>query len=774
MDLKTTTLLLLALVGTPAISQEARPEPQTAIEAKLRERLGRTGETPDIDLVMLGEDYSGAAPRGIRWSLDGSALLFDWKRWNEEERGTYRYDVARHLLERLPEDEDPPFADTDVLWAPGGGKGVAARDGDLFLVSGKGSVLRRLTDTQARETARVWSPDGRQIVFGRGDELFALDLEQTALRQLTRFGPAKKEKPKKGADAEFLAGEERRLLRLVDQWLRKEKRGEDKEERRRQKKGALYEIPKGFEVASVRVGPLLDRLYVVLRKKRKTTATLVPKYVTKDGYVATTKARPKVGSHRGPERLVTIDIATGKAQDVALPSGKREARVFGIRFSESGRHAVCTVRTWDNKDLYLISLEEGKAKPIQHVHDDAWVLYDFGGGFLPGREVVWFTSEKTGFRHVYTHDFQSGETRALTAGEWLVDRARYHRGLNRIVIHTTEVSPFERHAYLLDPATGVRERITEKEGWHEVVISPDGRSIAERYSFSNIPWEVYISDLQRRELGLRVTKSPSPAFSGRDWHVPAIERFRARDGTLVPMRVYAPDDPQPGGPAVVFVHGAGYLQNVHKRWSSYDREYMFHNLLRDAGYWVVDVDYRGSAGYGRDWRCAIYRRMGGKDLTDQVDAVTWLIENKGVAADRVGIYGGSYGGFITLMALFRTPDVFACGAALRPVTDWAHYNHGYTANILNVPKDDPEAYRFSSPIWHAQGLRGRLLICHGLVDDNVQVQDVMRLVQRLIELRKSGWELALYPVERHGFRDPASWADEYRRIRALFRESLKL
>ncbi|NOT62723.1 MAG: S9 family peptidase, partial [Acidobacteria bacterium] len=208
--------------------------------------------------------------------------------------------------------------------------------------------------------------------------------------------------------------------------------------------------------------------------------------------------------------------------------------------------------------------------------------------------------------------------------------------------------------------------------------------------------------------------------------------------------------------------------------SSYFREYMFHHLLMERGYLVLDVDYRGSAGYGRDWRTGIYRPMGGKDLSDHTDAVKYLVAENGVDSKRVGLYGGSYGGFITLMALFTEPEVFAAGAALRPVTDWAHYNHGYTANILNQPQDDAEAYKKSSPIYHAQNLKGALLICHGMVDVNVHYQDSVRLVQRLIELRKENWEFASYPVEDHGFVQPASWADEYKRILKLFETNLKL
>jgi dipeptidyl aminopeptidase/acylaminoacyl peptidase len=128
---------------------------------------------------------------------------------------------------------------------------------------------------------------------------------------------------------------------------------------------------------------------------------------------------------------------------------------------------------------------------------------------------------------------------------------------------------------------------------------------------------------------------------------------------------------------------------------------------------------------------------------------------------------------MTLMALFRAPDLFACGAALRPVTDWAHYNHPYTSNILNEPQSDPDTYRKSSPIYFAEGLKKPLLISHGMVDTNVFFQDTVRLVQRLIELRKENWELAVYPVEDHGFEDEASWADQYKRIFKLFEEHLK-
>jgi dipeptidyl aminopeptidase/acylaminoacyl peptidase len=315
-------------------------------------------------------------------------------------------------------------------------------------------------------------------------------------------------------------------------------------------------------------------------------------------------------------------------------------------------------------------------------------------------------------------------------------------------------------------------QITYMKGGHEVTVSPDEHWLAIRYSFSNQPWELY---LMRNEKGgemIRLTESTTEAFNNYPWREPEIIRFRARDGVEIPATLYQPEENRKNGAAVIFVHGAGYRQNVHCWWPHYYREHMFHYLLADNGYTVLAIDYRASAGYGRDWRTAIYRHMGGKDLEDQVDGAAALVDQYGIDAERIGIYGGSYGGFMTLMAMFKHPETFHSGAALRSVTDWAHYNQGYTAAILNTPVEDSLSYFRSSPIYYAGGLQGNLLMLHGMIDDNVHFQDIVRLSQRLIELKKENWELAVFPLEGHGFEEPSSWSDEYRRIFKLFQETL--
>jgi dipeptidyl aminopeptidase/acylaminoacyl peptidase len=367
------------------------------------------------------------------------------------------------------------------------------------------------------------------------------------------------------------------------------------------------------------------------------------------------------------------------------------------------------------------------------------------------------------------------DKKQLTSGKWEVTAVQLSRDGKNFHITSSEQSPFEQHFYRMPIAGGAREKLTGRVGGHTVVLSPDEAMLADVFSTSNRPPELYIQQNRASAESSKLTESPTKEWLAFNWIVPEIVMVPASDGIKVPARIYRPKDMRasPNGAAVVFVHGAGYMHNVHNYWSSYSREYLFNQYLASKGYIVLDMDYRASAGYGRDWRTAIYRWMGGRDLQDEVDGSKYLQKEFGVDPERIGIYGGSYGGFMTLMALFTAPKSFGAGAALRPVTDWAHYNHGYTARILNFPDADTLAYRRSSPIFFAEGLEDPLVILHGMVDTNVHFEDSVRLTQRLIELGKKGWSLAPYPVEDHGFVRPDSWTDEYTRIFDLFESTIR-
>jgi dipeptidyl aminopeptidase/acylaminoacyl peptidase len=441
---------------------------------------------------------------------------------------------------------------------------------------------------------------------------------------------------------------------------------------------------------------------------------------------------------------------------------------------------VLVVRADNNKDRWIARLdpETGGLTVLDRQHDTAWIggpgIGSYGGpgtvGWIPDSDRFYFQSEATGWSHLYTAHVATGDTTQVTSGAWEVQNARLSRDGSHWIVRSNAASPHQWDLGRVSVEDGTYTRLTSGDGSFSGAVSPDGQRLGLLYASTNRPPDLYLQEAAADVAMERVTRSPTDAWSQYDWRDPDITSFEASDGVDVPLQIFRPEDPN--GAAVLFVHGAGYLQNVVKDWTHYFREYMFHNLLTDRGYTVINVDYRGSAGYGRDWRTAIYRHMGGRDLQDYVDASAWLTETHDIPPERQFIYGGSYGGFLTLMALFRAPDHFGGGAALRSVTDWAHYNEVYTSNILNHPQTDSIAYARSSPIYHAEGLEDPLLMPHGLVDTNVQPQDIFRLTQRLIELGKTDWELALYPVEGHGFEEPSSWTDEYRRILQLIRTSV--
>jgi dipeptidyl aminopeptidase/acylaminoacyl peptidase len=277
----------------------------------------------------------------------------------------------------------------------------------------------------------------------------------------------------------------------------------------------------------------------------------------------------------------------------------------------------------------------------------------------------------------------------------------------------------------------------------------------------------------------RLTSTVPDTFAKRSWIEPKFIDIPSRDGKQIKSKIYLPagHNAKQKYPMVIFVHGAGYLQNVINGWNNYYREFMFNELLTQKGYVVLDIDYRGSAGYGRDWRTDVYDFLGGKDYDDHIDAIDFMIKNYGVDPKKVGVYGGSYGGFMAEMLAFRNPEKIAAAAALRPVADWKNYYASspvYTAQRLGFPDKNPAAYKRSSPISYADGLKTQLLILHGMSDDNVHVQDSVQLIEKLIRLNKTEYfQAMLYPSENHGFARPESWTDEYTRILAFFEKNLK-
>lgn len=466
----------------------------------------------------------------------------------------------------------------------------------------------------------------------------------------------------------------------------------------------------------------------------------------------------------------------------------RPVSSMGTRWSDSGRYAAVMLISHDNKDRWIVLVDTASQEPTltvaHHLRDEAWIGWGFNSfGFIPsnenGSDTLYYLSEESGYGHLYSHA-PDGTTTQLTSGNFEVRSLTFTRDGSLAYLRTNRTHPGIQELEQLNLKTNKLDSITDLKGTvSSYRLSPDESQAVISYSNINSPPELYLVDLEPNPLlqtpPKQLTHTITDEFKAANFQTPQIIAVSSTH-TEQPIytRLYLPDQTKFKGPRplVVFSHGAGYLQHANYEWSYYSREHMFHTILTNEGFIVVAPDFRASSGYGRDWRTAIYRNMGYPELEDFKDSIDWAVANHNGDASRVGIYGGSYGGFMTLMAMFLEPETYHAGAALRSVTDWRHYNHGYTSNILNTPDIDPQSYDISSPINHAEGLQGHLLMLHGMLDDNVVAQDIIRLSQRLIELEKENWELALHPIEPHGYHEPSSWLDQMRRIHKLFKDRL--
>ncbi|WP_341837595.1 prolyl oligopeptidase family serine peptidase [Chitinophaga pollutisoli] len=779
-------LTLLALLCWPlaAFSQQAQPL--------------------TVEKIMRDPKWIGTSPDNISWGIDGKTIYFNWNPDKAPADSLY----SIQLSQRKPVKTVP--ASRTQIQALQSGEYNQARtrlaytwQGDVWLRDLESGKDTRITQTSELETGAEFGFHDSRILYRRERNIYSWDLTTGATEQLTDFvmgaKPAKRSESVSDQE-QHLKNQQQELFEVL------------RERKAKSDAATAYNnhLPKpralrplyldDRSLNDARMSP--DGRFVVYRVFREGMArgAEIPTFVTDNGYTGSVRTNAKVGSPQSRYESFVYDREKDTSfaiRTLQIPgiydkpdyvkdyprrdTGKtaRPVIINGPYWSEKGTRAIVNIRAQDNKDRWIMLLDPatGTLTPLDRQRDEAWVAgpgINWGSLGWINEQTCWFQSEATGYSHLYTYNVATGKKTALTSGKFEVQDAQLSRDKNHFYITTNEVHPGEKQFYKLAVAGGKPERITTMGGAHTVSISPDEKWIAYRYSNSNHPWELYIQENKAGAKPEQVTNlAMSPEFRAYPWREANVITFTARDKADVYARLYTPETSKKNGAAVVFVHGAGYLQNAHKWWSQYYREYMFHNLLTDLGYTVLDIDYRGSAGYGRDVRTGIYRHMGGKDLSDQVDGAKYLVQQHGIDPKRIGIYGGSYGGFITLMALFTEQDAFAAGAALRSVTDWAHYNHGYTSNILNEPYTDSIAFRRSSPIYFAEGLKGKLLMCHGMVDTNVHFQDIVRLTQRLIELGKDGWELAVYPVEDHGFTEPASWTDEYKRILKLFENELQ-
>ncbi|MBC3880706.1 S9 family peptidase [Undibacterium sp. LX40W] len=764
-----------------------------------------------LEKIMSNTDWMGIAPERSYFSADGKYVYFLRKADGSEVRDTYRVPVAGGPAVKLSASERVSVESEQVFFSPDRSYAAWLRNGNLFVIKdGKKSQISRTGDM----SGLLGFVGHEQLAFRQDGKVNLFNLRSGETVTLVNIKNDDDPAAKKD-NADYLTLQQTRLFDII-----KKRETDKKEVEARQHELAsqsssaplpIY-LGKGREFRSFSLSPDGKHILLSTSAPRKDGRNdKMPHYVSADGYTKIDDVRSKVGTGEDANEFVyLIDIAANKAQklnleklaginedplldlkkDAAKRLGKAEPKAAvpravyvgfrGARWSLNGQKVAFQLFSADNKDRWILQIDtQNKEKDqwqlVHRLTDKAWVNDGDFNEMLWSRDhkTLWFLSEETGYSQLYT--YQDAQVRAITSGKYEMNRIQASRDGRWVYYRANKKHPGKHEIYRLSTDGKIDEALTDMNGGTDYELSPnEDRLLLTHSSITRQP-DLFVQATSPQAKATRLTDSTSKEFGQINWIVPDVVAVPSKHGAApIYSRVYQDTSKKTGEkkPAVMFVHGAGYLQAAHYGWSNYFREMMFHNLLVQEGYVVIDMDYRASAGYGRDWRNAIYQRMGTPELEDYLDGIDWLVENANVDRQRVGIYGGSYGGFMTFMAMFKT-DAFAAGAALRPVADWAHYNHGYTSNILNTPDVDPDAYLRSSPIEFAAGLKRPLLICSGILDDNVFFQDSVRMVQKLIELKNPNFEFAVYPIEPHGFREPTSWLDEYRRIFKLMEKEVK-
>ena len=782
-----------------------------------------SGNPLTLKEMMRDPDWMGRAPSRAWWSDGAGSILFERPHADGITEELVLVDLATGG-ERVVAD-----ADLSNMTRPGGdaspsrGQRVYSQDGDLFLWDQATRQVKRLTNTHARETNPLFMADEGSIQFLRNGRFVIHHLESNSEFEPRGFIFADEEQEETGQDdPDFRESQQERLVKTIQ--ARTHRSDTRKARREDVDKANTTQRPEDIRLGSGRsqrqasLSPSGKWVAITSSKESKRgKRDTMPRYVTDSSYVDTESVRIMVGeSETGTHVVMLTNLEDGTFHELDLSvlpeitndpldwldarnsnateatgddSGDekndepRAVRITSLKWSPDGQRLAMQIHSQDHKDRWIAQIdtasitdtEPPQLVPIHHLHDEAWICRSFNSmDWLHDGQGLWFQSEESGWGHLYRWDPNSGMITPLRDGSWETHRVTEGPADGLLWFIAGRDRPTEREVFTVDPASG---RIVQHTSFGQSVdafsLSPDGSRLLMQVSSAIHPPEIVVQETKPGSIARWLTESRSPEYLDLDLIEPRIIRIPSPHGADIWAKLYLPEEPaEATRPAVFFLHGAGYLQNADNQWSNYAREALFNMHLAQEGFVVLDIDYRASSGYGRDWRSAIYRNMGTPEVEDMQVAVDWLVANHQVDPTRVGAYGGSYGGFLVLMAMFTEPDLLACGAALRPVTDWAHYYDGYTRPILNTPERDPEAYRSSSPIEHAEGLSHPLLMCHGMEDNNVLFKDTVRLAQRLIELEKSDWEVAMYPMEAHGFKEHSSWLDEYRRIDQLFSDVL--
>ena len=785
-----------------------------------------------IEQAMADPDWIGPPVQHPYWSVDGQSVYYSLKQNGTQIRDLHRIGLADGK-DAIVGPEAMPAADgADAVFDRTHTRAAFVRNGDVFIRDVATARLTQVTRTAQRESAPQFSADGRALQYRSGNDWFVYDIAggiggPAAVVKAEKDPDAKK--PDDLADLQLKFFSTVREIKADRDAQKKHDEAFEKADPSRAPRPFYVGDDVRIEGTSLAPDGRWLLVFTTPKAYEKGKAGKLQHFVTESGYEEQQDERTRVGRNDpAPQSIVLLDLAEhaqyklaagdlpgihddplkaireenakrAKDDKTAKPDAdkkkdakddkpkERAIRIVsdaedggggGVEWSADGRNVAIQIRAIDNKDRWIATVDFGAHKLVtQHrLTDPAWINWSFNEfGWEKDDRTLWYVSEETGYAQLYAKS-PGGKASALTHGTFEVSAPVLSPDGKWFYVRANAEAPYAYDVYRVAAGGGELKRISSLKGLQEFGLSPDGRQLALLRSGPYLPPQVALVERGRRRRA-RSHRHAHGRVQG-DRVARAQDRrsaFDAHEAADLRQALRAEGFRR-------FEEVSGGALRARRRLHA-ERARAVAVLLPRAD--VPQPAQRARlrrARHGLPRQRRLRPRLAHRDLPPDgplpssrisSTACTGSKRTHSVDANRIGVYGGSYGGFMTLIAMFRAPDVFKAGAALRPVTDWTQYNHEYTSNILNDPQIDPIAYERSSPIEFADGLKGHLLIAHGMIDDNVLFEDSARLYQKLIELHKDNFEIAPYPMERHGFVHADSWLDEYKRIYRLFETSLK-
>ena len=716
-----------------------------------------------IERLFSSPDLSGTRPVALKFSPDGKRVTYLRGKENDlRQQDLWEYHIAdgvnRMLVdsrELVPEEELLDEVEkarrermriggkgiVEYVWAPDGKSILFPLAGDLYLYDLDASpdkAVRRLTATEAFETDAKVSDGGRYVSFVRNQNLFAIDIDSGEELQLTSDGGD----TIRNGMAEFIAMEE--MDRDTGYWWSPDER------------------------------------YLAFTQVDESPVEIAKRYqIFENSFKLTEERYPFTGERNVRIKLAVLELATGKQVWVDL-GDEEDIYLARVDWTPDSSTIVYQRQSRDQKRLDLMAADpaDGKSRVVLTETSDVWINLHKNLKFLqqsPG-EFIW-ASERSGFQHLYRYDLSGRQLAQVTSGNWAVDKLHSVDEEHGVLLFDGFAdSVLEKHLYEVPIiGDGAVRKVTSRPGWHSVVVAKTGAAYIDTFSSKNTPPQVSLHSADGSRLTWLVENpldETHPYYPYVDRHqVPETGTLPAEDGQTLYYSLLKPVDfdPDKRYPVIVYVYGGPGVQVVNAQWG---RDYVFHQFLQQQGYIVFSLDNRGSTNRGTAFEFPIHKQMSRTEARDQKQGAEFLKTLPFVDPDRIGIYGWSYGGYMTLMAMMQAPDEFKAGISGAPVTDWRLYDTHYTERYMSTPSANSDGYDVSNVLSHVEQLRGSLLIIHGMADDNVLLNHSTLLFR---EMQKKGipFESMMYPGETHGFKDPDIKVHRTRLMMNFFDRHLK-